>query len=112
MTSLGPAVRQAPYFDTAWAVARETMRRARHNIELIISRLDSIGYDFWDGKQGTRARRPLRGGYFKYNGKAINGTLHELLLALFAEANIAPLELRNAAVAPAGRRKNCGRRTS
>jgi hypothetical protein len=54
----------------------------------------------------------LRGGYFKYNGKAINGTLHELLLALFAEAKRAPLELRNAAVAPAGRRKNCGRRTS
>jgi hypothetical protein len=53
MRALGAEVRKAPYADDAWAVARETMRRARHNVELIIRRLDQLGYRFWDGEQGT-----------------------------------------------------------
>jgi len=31
------------------------MRRARHNIELIIQRLDQLGYRFWDGSSGNTA---------------------------------------------------------
>ena len=53
MTALGAAVRSAPYMDDAWAVARETMRRARSNVETLIRRLDALGYQFWNGEQGT-----------------------------------------------------------
>ena len=60
MMGLGPRVRQAPYFDDAWAVARETMRRARHNVELIVCRLNQIGYQFWNGKHGKPGPQPLR----------------------------------------------------
>jgi hypothetical protein len=56
MVALGPKVREAQYLGPARAVARETMRRARHNVELIIKRLDAMGYDFWD-----RERRNARG---------------------------------------------------
>ncbi len=51
LVSLGPAVRDPQYFPEATAVARETMRRARHNVELLIQRLDGMGYEFWDAKQ-------------------------------------------------------------
>jgi hypothetical protein len=60
MTALGPRVREAPHVDDAWAVARETMRRARHNVELIIRRLDQIGYQFWNGTHGKPGPQPLR----------------------------------------------------
>lgn len=60
MTALGGDVRQPPHLDHAWAVARESMRRARHNVELIISRLDGIGYQFWNGERGTLAPQRLK----------------------------------------------------
>jgi hypothetical protein len=50
LVSLGPAVRNPQYLPEAQAVARETMRRARHNVELIIQRLDGMGFKFWDTK--------------------------------------------------------------
>jgi hypothetical protein len=53
MRALGPEVRKEPHGEDAAAVARETMRRARHNVALIIRRLDQIGYQFWNGEQGT-----------------------------------------------------------
>jgi hypothetical protein len=53
MTALGLRVRQPLYAEHAEAVARETMRRARHNVELIIQRLDKLGYKFWDGTHGA-----------------------------------------------------------
>lgn len=46
LQSLGAAVRDEPVFSDAMAVARETMRRVRHNIEALIPRLDSLGYTF------------------------------------------------------------------
>lgn len=39
-------VRHEPQYSDALAVARETMRRAQHNIEVLISRLQSVGYTF------------------------------------------------------------------
>ena len=54
MTALGSSVREPRYAEHAEAVARETMRRARHNVELIIRRLDKLGYKFWDGTHGPR----------------------------------------------------------
>lgn len=54
----GAAIREEPLASEAWAVAQETMRRVRHNIELLIPRLDWLGYCFgevWDfeGPNGT-----------------------------------------------------------
>jgi hypothetical protein len=48
LMSLGDAVRHEPYYKDAAAVANETMRRARHNVELLIQRLDAMGYRFLD----------------------------------------------------------------
>jgi hypothetical protein len=51
LMALGPEVRKPPYQVPAQAVARETIRRAKHNFELIVQRLRSLDYqfvgDFW-----------------------------------------------------------------
>lgn len=46
LTSLGEEVRHKQYAADASAVAHETMRRARHNVEVLITRLDAVGYRF------------------------------------------------------------------
>jgi hypothetical protein len=46
LVALGPTVREEPLYSDAWAVARETMRRARLNMESLIPRLRAAGYDF------------------------------------------------------------------
>ena len=46
LIALGEAVRQEPVYSEAMAVARETMARARQNVETLITRLDGIGYEF------------------------------------------------------------------
>jgi hypothetical protein len=54
--TLGPAVCQEPVYSDALAVAHETMRRVRVNIELLIPRLQTIGYEF--GYEWLRASDP------------------------------------------------------
>ncbi|WIG60783.1 MAG: hypothetical protein OJF49_003531 [Ktedonobacterales bacterium] len=49
LLALGARVRDEPVYSDALAVARETMRRARHNIEVLIPRLEEIGYYFGYG---------------------------------------------------------------
>lgn len=44
LVGLGERVRDEPLLSDAYAVARETMRRARRNVETILPRLESIGY--------------------------------------------------------------------
>jgi hypothetical protein len=46
LLALGDRVRQEPLYADALAVARETMRRVRHNIEVLIPRLTAWGYHF------------------------------------------------------------------
>jgi DNA-dependent RNA polymerase auxiliary subunit epsilon len=46
LIALGDAVREEPHYSDAKAVAAETMRRVRHNIELLYDRLKQIGYKF------------------------------------------------------------------
>src|SRR4051812_6140238 len=46
LVALGKRVRRGPVLDDACAVARETMIRARRNIETLVRRLDEIGYQF------------------------------------------------------------------
>jgi len=60
MTAAGPALREDRAIGDAWAVAQETMRRARRNVETIIRRLDRMGYRFWNGRQGRTGPQPLQ----------------------------------------------------
>jgi len=46
LLSLGPAIRGERYYQDAVDVAAETMKRARQNLELIIPKLDKLGYRF------------------------------------------------------------------
>ena len=47
LAALGIAVREETYAADAIAVAEETMKRARHNSELIVTRLEKLGYQFY-----------------------------------------------------------------
>jgi hypothetical protein len=46
LAALGTAARMELYYTDAVAVASETMKRARHNVELIVPRLETLGYEF------------------------------------------------------------------
>jgi hypothetical protein len=46
LLALGPRVREVPYYDDAVAVACETMRRVRRNCEVLIPRLEHLGWQF------------------------------------------------------------------
>lgn len=46
LLALGERVRDAEYFGAAQEVAAETMKRARHNVESIIVKLERLGYEF------------------------------------------------------------------
>lgn len=46
LVALGERVYEEPLYADAWAVARETMRRMRTNIDLLIPRLRVAGYHF------------------------------------------------------------------
>ena len=46
LLGLGDKVRQQPLYDDALAVAQETMTRARANIEMLVPRLNKLGYQF------------------------------------------------------------------
>lgn len=46
LVEMGDQVRDPDVIDDALAVARETMRRARHNLEVLIPRLVKLGYRF------------------------------------------------------------------
>ena len=54
LTALGPAIRDEPLFADAQAVARETMTRARANVELLIERLTALGYHFISDALGPK----------------------------------------------------------
>jgi hypothetical protein len=46
LLALGERVHEEPIYTDARAVAHETMRRVQHNIELLMSRLRELGYEF------------------------------------------------------------------
>ena len=46
LLALGAQIREEPLYSDALAVARETMRRVRYNIELLLPRLTELGYQF------------------------------------------------------------------
>ena len=55
LAALGPAVRDQPTYDDARAVARETMTRVRHNVELLVARLQALDFRF---VEPARAHEP------------------------------------------------------
>ncbi len=62
LLALGPAVRDEPAYSQARQVADETMRRVRRNLERIVARLRTIGYQFGvypDGSPVPYAPEPL-----------------------------------------------------
>lgn len=46
LVSFGPAIRDEPLHTDARAVAQEMMRRAKHNVSLLVERLKSLDYRF------------------------------------------------------------------
>ncbi|GAB3186883.1 hypothetical protein GCM10027259_52190 [Micromonospora palomenae] len=48
LRGLGPEVCDVAYLADARGVAEETMRRVRHNVEVLRTRLDQAGYRFKD----------------------------------------------------------------
>lgn len=58
LIELGAAIRLEPVFSDALAVARETMRRAYHNAELILSRLRELQYPFAEPDTALIPARP------------------------------------------------------
>lgn len=46
LSQLGATVRDRSHYQDAVAVGTETMKRARHNVELLITKLDNVGYRF------------------------------------------------------------------
>lgn len=65
MMALGARVRQREYFDDAYAVARETMRRARFNVESIVRKLDKMEYSFFSRSYTVGAGVPDKSGSVK-----------------------------------------------
>lgn len=51
---LGSDIRDEPYYTQAWQVAVETMRRVQRNCEVLVSRLNGLGYIFGTFPDGSR----------------------------------------------------------
>lgn len=62
MTALGAAVRDKRVLAHAEAVARATMARVRHNVELLIPRLAAMGYAFGHAAPSSAEPRMATGG--------------------------------------------------
>jgi 3-oxoacyl-ACP reductase-like protein len=62
LVAVGEQVRKEPLYSDAWAVARETMRRVRLNIEQLIPRLVQVDFVFgYDSLIHETLHQPLRG---------------------------------------------------
>jgi hypothetical protein len=46
LVALGPAIRSEPIYAEAQAVAQEMMKRAKHNVQLLVERLGDLNYRF------------------------------------------------------------------
>jgi hypothetical protein len=56
LTALGSAIRDEALYSDALAVAHETVRRVRRNIETLISRLRQLDYEFGYGRGAKDGR--------------------------------------------------------
>jgi len=75
----GSSIRNEPLLEDALAVARETMAKARTNIERLIERLQAISYEFEDPRVVFIPPQP---------------DVHEQIASLESKAGVLPLSLR------------------
>jgi hypothetical protein len=62
LVAIGEHVREEPVYSDAGAIACETMRRVRRNIEQLIPRLVRVGFVFgYDGLIHETLHKPLHG---------------------------------------------------
>jgi hypothetical protein len=59
LVALGPDIYEGPVYEDALAVAHETMRRVRTNLEILIPRLVAIGYQFGYGWAQPPTHQPF-----------------------------------------------------
>lgn len=105
MVACGPRIREAPFAAPAEAVARETMRRVRRNIEILLPRLAAAGFVFGHPEQPAGEPRMMMGGQAMGLGemlsaargidpaglpKELQGAFGRLLGSLGAAAGAAP----------------------
>lgn len=60
LVALDDQIRTEPLYSEARAVALETMRRARYNIELLVERLQNLGFQFHDPSAVFRPTTPAQ----------------------------------------------------
>ena len=58
LIALGEAIREEPLYSQAEAVVRETMRRVKHNVEILIERLKTLDYKFVEYTEPLIATSP------------------------------------------------------
>jgi hypothetical protein len=85
LQALGEKVRSEPYRGQAHAVATETMRRVRRNCEKLVSRLNTLGYQF--GMYPDGSRRSYKGEPLSLPTNSMQADCDEL------EAQAGPLPL-------------------
>jgi hypothetical protein len=91
LVALGASVREEPLYGDALAVAHETMRRVRFNIEALVPRLEALGYEFgyrWAAGSGFPSGAPLA----VFTSPAPD--VAESIAALERRSGILPLSLR------------------
>ncbi len=91
LVALGAEVREEPLYSDALAVARETMRRVRNNIEMLIPRLDPMGYQF---AYGWASGRDFPSGPPDPVFSPPPPNVAEILAELEAGTGVLPLSLR------------------
>jgi len=93
LVALCAAVREEPVYADALAVARETMRRVRANIETLIPRLQQTGYTFGFHALGLETELPaLAGAYHTFLPPPSD--IQERIEAIEKRAGLLPLSLR------------------
>lgn len=79
LLAIGSSIRNEPLLEDALAVARETMAKARTNIERLIERLQAIGYEFEENEVVFIPPQP---------------DVHFQIASLESKAGVIPLSLR------------------
>jgi hypothetical protein len=98
LVALGDQVRAEPLYAEALAVARETMRRARRNIEMLVERLNTIGFHFY--QWGTDIHRNASPDEVEDAQRLMpvfappSAQVHSIIAAIEEKAGMLPLSLR------------------
>lgn len=109
MVALGPAVREEPLCSDALAVVRETMRRARANIETLIPRLHESGYEFGYGWAIHRGALDAAGDSLGITFVAKMRSSAPVASSALMKASTTPKWAMSCA-APTGDKESCARR--